>query len=174
MKKIILIILFVPCICFSQKKIFIDLGGQYVTLDQGESGYGGRVSLRLSLNKILKIGVGLDGYGLKKANNIDVPLYIDLRAAINKNIDILIEPGYNYYDYKANYYNTEISVQGGFYIGAGFDIFLPISRKVKIYLQAKYTSLGFITSTTFSQPYNGNVETNSSLNGASFGIGFTF
>ncbi len=185
MRKILMILLFSPALCFSQNKCGISLqaGGGYLFYPGSEANVNiptakktpplsSGVTLELvadkRINSFLDLGLGSSYNQFTNLNGPYVPVFADIRVTSQGKYKLFsfLDPGYGIYQRYSHTLNPgqefRIKETGGFYIGYGFGVTYKM-----MYLQAKYNWLRFTTlivSNPFSSAYG--------VAGITFGIRF--
>ncbi len=140
-------------LCFSQRQFNVDLGANYtrffVRYPYPLTTFGGHVGARVVTGKFaLGLGVELAGTNHEA---FFLPVYFDLRYALVKNLQLILQPGLlNYLDDKLiltienPYQRIEFDSKAGFYGGLGLNYFVPIG-KIRLHVLAKCARYTFKT-----------------------------
>lgn len=159
MKRILLLLLLAPALCFSQNKppdFWIGAGyafypGSSADVHLGsdaknpfKSGFTAELTVEKQLNSFLYAGLGSSLLTFKDLHNTYVPVFADIRVIGTGKYKLysFLNPGYGIYH--NNYYypllnrSVIVTERGGFYIAYGFGVIYKI-----FYLQGKFNWLRF-------------------------------
>lgn len=163
MKRMLLLLLLLPVLCFSQKKEgpSFQVGGGYlfypgssadvhIASDSSnnplKSGFTLELLVDLPVNSFLSVGLGFSYNHFKNLDAPYIPVFADIRVVATGKYKLFsfLDPGYGIYRHYSFLFSVpsgfpEIGkLTGGFYIAYGFGVLYKI-----FYLQAKYNWFRF-------------------------------